>query len=369
MQQKQQGHLYSEATILPGPDMSFVSLGTLLRFNFYYWLAIFALGLFSSWHAAALYAKPYDWSYLPMMLASDLVAMLFTAMLVIWTYQRVLQQTFSTWQLLPGVILVAVLYIPAENAFWMLLWDKEIVDVRMLIGNLDTSVLAFFVWAACYLTLLLYQQQLQRLAQTNELSQKIQQLELQALSHQLNPHFTFNALNSVCALLETQRYDDAETMSEQLATFLRYSLSKSPDCLVQLADELAAINAYLQLQKTRFGDKLKVNWQIDDSLKRQRIPALLLQPLVENAIKYAVATRKQGATITIGGNRQQNCLHLSVSDDGPGCQLQQHNDGAGVGLDNIRNRLLQHFGDSASLVVGASATGFTVDISLPWQTA
>lgn len=349
--------------------MPFVSLDKLLRFNLYYWLAILALGLLSSWQIGAMSDKPYNWNYLPMMLASDLVAMLLTAGLVIWSHQRLTQQAFSNWQLMLGVILVAAIYIPAENAFWMLLWDKEIPDIRLLIGNLDTSILAFFVWTACYLTVLLYQQQLHRLAQTTELSKKVQQLELQALSQQLNPHFTFNALNSVCALLEAKRYDDAETMSEQLATFLRYSLSKSPDCLVQLADELAAINAYLQLQKTRFGDKLKVNWQIDDTLKHQRIPALLLQPLVENAIKYAVATRKQGATITIGGIREDDSLHLCISDDGPGSQLQAECGGAGVGLDNIRNRLLQHFGDSARLDIGASPQGFKVDICLPWQAA
>ena len=349
--------------------MPFVSLATLLRFNLYYWLIIFLLGMLSSVHGAAVWGKPYDWSYLPMMLASELVAMLLTAILVIWSYHRMAQQSFSNVQLLLGVALVAAIYIPAENAFWMLLWDKEIVDIRMLISNLDTAVLAFFVWAACYLTVLLYQKQLHRLAQTHELSQKVQQLELQALSHQLNPHFTFNALNSVCALIEAERYDDAETMSEQLATFLRYSLSKSPDSLVQLADELFAIDAYLQLQKTRFGDKLKVDCQIDDSFKRQKIPALLLQPLIENAIKYAVATRKQGATITISAARKLNSLHLCISDDGPGSELNNQNGGAGVGLDNIRNRLLQHFGDRASLDIGASPQGFKVDICLPWQTA
>lgn len=349
--------------------MQFVSLAKLLRFNGYYWAAIFLLGLLSSLQAVALREKPFEWHYFPMMLASDLVAMLLTAGLVIWSYHRLRQQTFSNTQLLLGVALVALVYIPAENAFWLLLWDNKITDIRLLAGNLDTAVLAFFVWTACYLTVLIYQKQLQRLAQTNELSQKVQHLELQALSHQLNPHFTFNALNSVCALLEAERYDDAETMSEQLATFLRYSLSKSPDSLVQLADELSAINAYLQLQKTRFGDKLKVNCQIDDTLKRQRIPALLLQPLVENAIKYAVATRKQGATITISGARLQDSLHLCISDDGPGSQLQANSGGAGVGLDNIRNRLLQHFGNNATLAIGASPQGFKVDICLPWQTA
>ncbi len=349
--------------------MPLVSLQQLLRFNLYYWAAILTLGLLSSWHSTVLHAKVFEWRYLPMMLASELVAMLLTAMVIMWSYKRMQQQFFASWQLLFGVGVVAAIYIPAENAFWMLLWDEKVIDLRMLIGNLDTSVLAFFVWTACYLTVLIYQQQLARVAETNRLSHKIQQLELQALSHQLNPHFTFNALNSVCALIETGRYDDAETMSEQLATFLRYSLSKSPDSLVQLADELSAINAYLQLQKTRFGDKLKVNWQIDESLKQQRIPALLLQPLIENAIKYAVATRKHGATITIFGQRQQNSLHLSITDDGPGSELQANSGGSGVGLTNIRNRLLQHFGDQARLDIGASPQGFKVDICIPWQAA
>lgn len=347
--------------------MSIVSLGTLLRFNLYYWLAIFLLGLLSSVLLAVLSDKPFPLSYLAMMLASKLLAMLLTTILIWLTYQRMAQQSVNHWRLLLGVSLIAVLYIPLENACWIWFKGKEVVDFRQLIGSLDNSILSFFVWTACYLTLFLYQQQVHRLAQNAELSKKIQKLELQALSQQLNPHFTFNALNSVCALLEAQRYDDAETMSEQLATFLRYSLSKSPDCLVQLADELAAINAYLQLQKTRFGDKLKVNWQVDKALQRQAIPALLLQPLVENAIKYAVATRKQGATITIEGMREQNNLHLSVSDDGPGSQLAADSSGAGVGLDNIRNRLAQHFGDKARLEIATSPSGFTVNICLPWQ--
>ncbi|MDX1677940.1 sensor histidine kinase [Arsukibacterium sp.] len=367
--QNQPGHLYSCLIEPAGPDMLLVSRDKLLRFNLYYWLTILILSLLGSWQVAVISEKPYNWNYIPMMLASELVAMLLTAIIVIRSHQQLAQQTFNNVQLILGVILVALVYIPAENALWLLLWDKEVVDARLLIGNLDTSVLAFFVWTACYLTLLLYQQQLKRLAQTTALSQKIQQLELQALSQQLNPHFTFNALNSVCALLEASRFDDAEKMSEQLATFLRYSLSKSPDSLVQLADELAAIDAYLQLQKTRFGDKLKVNWQIEEQLKRQRIPALLLQPLVENAIKYAVATRTQGATITIGGCRQQDSLHLVISDDGPGSQLPAHCAGAGVGLDNIRNRLLQHFGDKARLETGATPQGFVVNICLPWQSA
>ena len=349
--------------------MSAISLKRLLLLNLYYWVAILVLSLLASLQYSMLHNKPYDFSYLPATLASELVVVLLTGALVVWSYQQLQRQQFSSWRLVGGVALLAAVYIPLDNAFWMWMWGEKIADLRMLISNLDTSVLAFFVWAACFLTVLLYQQQLARLAQTHALSQKIQQLELQALSHQLNPHFTFNTLNSVCALIESDRYDDAETMSEQLATFLRYSLSKSPQQLVQLADELSAINAYLQLQKTRFGDKLKVNWQVDQSLTQQKVPALLLQPLVEKAIKYAVATRRQGATITIGGKRHANSLHLSVADDGPGSSLDTQCGGAGVGLNNIRNRLMQHFGDNARLDVGATPTGFTVDIHIPWQVA
>jgi hypothetical protein len=137
---------------------------------------------------------------------------------------------------------------------------------------------------------------------------------------------------------------------------------------VQLADELAAIEAYLTLQKTRFGDKLKVIWDVDDSLKAQRIPALLLQPLVENAVKYAVAGRASGATIRIQGSHQNQQLLLAVTDDGPGSALVHNQDcSSGVGLSNIKNRLQQHFGDQASLIVQALPTGFQVNICIPWQ--
>jgi two-component system, LytTR family, sensor kinase len=347
--------------------MPLVNLRQLLCFNAYYWLAIFMLGILSSWQANALYDKAFNWRYFPMLLGSELFAMLLTAILVIWSYRRLQPQGFTSWRLLVAVAVVAALYIPAENALWMLLWEKEDINLRMLISNLDTAILAFFVWTACYLTVLEHRQQLANIAERNRLSYKIQQLELQALSHQFNPHFTFNALNSLCALLEAKRYADAELMSEQLASFLRYSLSKSADSLVSLADELAAINAYLQLQKTRFGAKLKVNWCIDKKLKQQHIPALLLQPIIENAIKYAVANRKQGATITISAQRQQQNLQLRIADDGPGLALPKNNSGAGVGLNNIRNRLLQHFGATAQLQTSASAHGYTVEISLPWQ--
>lgn len=345
--------------------MANVQLQQLLRFNLAYWvsLALFDLLLML---LMSLVKQQFEFELL-----YSLSKMVMFA-LEIFISDRFIRWSFAR-QLPPAKVFAAAavllcIYTPVNNLSWMLIKDPEYMVPERLLSQLDINSLPLLIWVLCYLTFWRYQQQQTKLEESARLSQNIQQLELQALQYQLNPHFTFNALNSVCALLEAERYDDAETMSEQLSTFLRYSLSKSPDSLVRLADELAAIEAYLTLQKTRFGDKLKVVWQIDDKLKAQQIPALLLQPLVENAVKYAVATRQQGATITIHGSYQQEQVLLEVTDDGPGSSLvPDQSCSSGVGLSNIRNRLKQHFGDRASLAVLAQPTGFQVNICLPWQ--
>jgi signal transduction histidine kinase len=342
-----------------------VELRQLLRYNLYYWLALVTFDGLSGLlmllaHEDYEFHSPYVIARLLLLVLEIAISQRF----IHWSFSRQLPQ----FKVVLAAVVMLCLYTPLSNLSWMLLMDQEQFKAIMLLNQLDTTSLPLFIWAMCYLTFWRYQQQQQQLRASAQLHQNIQQLELQALQHQLNPHFTFNALNSVCALLEAERYEDAEMMSEQLATFLRYSLSKSPQSLVQLADELAAIEAYLTLQKTRFGDKLKVIWDVDDSLKDQRIPALLLQPLVENAVKYAVAGRAQGATIRIQGSRQNEQLHLAVTDDGPGSALEHNQEcSSGVGLSNIKNRLQQHFGDQASLIVQALPTGFQVNICIPWQ--
>lgn len=345
--------------------MANLQLQQLLRFNFGYWLslAILDFALMLLWWLLMPEYK-FELPYTASKVAMVMFEIAITHWFIRWSFARQLPPI----KVFAAAALILCVYTPLNNLSWMLVKTTEDFLPEMLLSALDTTSLPFFIWVLCYLTFWRYQQQQNKLQESTRLSQNIQQLELQALQHQLNPHFTFNALNSVCALLEAERYDDAETMSEQLSTFLRYSLSKSPDSLVRLADELAAIEAYLTLQKTRFGDKLKVVWQIDESLKAQQIPALLLQPLIENAVKYAVATRQQGATITIHGSHQQEQLLLEVTDDGPGSTLvSDQSCSSGVGLTNIRNRLKQHFGDRASLAVLALPTGFQVNICLPWQ--
>ncbi|EGM76161.1 Putative signal transduction protein with a C-terminal ATPase domain protein [Rheinheimera sp. A13L] len=340
----------------------------LLRYHCLFWFIIFSLSVFSWTLDFLIWRKPDTLHYLGVSFISEAATMLVTGALLVWSQYKINQHNFAIWHLVLAALLLTCIYIPLENALWLITMKNERFDLRFLISNLDSHTLAFFVWTALYLAYILNQQRHFRMAESARLSQKIQQLELQALRHQLNPHFTFNALNSVCALIEAERFEDAELMSEQLASFLRYSLSSSPDSLVQLADELAAIEAYLALQKTRFGNKLKVDWKIDQNVRQHLIPALLLQPLVENAIKYAVATQQQGATITIAGQQHNGQLCLQVEDDGPGEHaITQLGQSSGVGLTNIKNRLNQHFGTAASLVVQAKQRGFLVCIQLPLQ--
>lgn len=334
----------------------------LLRFNLSFWFAIGLLQAFNLLLEVLVWKESTNIKYW-LLSGGSLACQLVLTTLLIMVARRL---RLSAGKLFLATLLLALCYIPLANYAAMSLWQKYAYDLTLLLGQLDTHLLAFFVWAAGYLSFVRYCQQQQQAEEAHRLSQNIQQLELQALRHQLNPHFTFNALNSVCALLEAERFEDAELMSEQLATFLRYSLSHAPDSLVRLADELAAIEAYLTLQKTRFGDKLRVQWQIDDAVRQHWVPALLLQPLVENAIKYAVAARQNGATIRICGQQHGDHIELSVQDDGPGCQAKT-GAGTGVGLRNIRDRLYQHFGASARLVVKSLPAGFSVNIELPEQ--
>ena len=345
--------------------MPHIELDRLLRYNLVFWCALLLLEHFPKYLYLALTSPlPIHWHYLLWKELPTLLVIAATHFFIRWSYQRAL----PTPKVFAAGSLMVLIYIPLSNLSWIWLKDIEQPIQVLLFSSLDTNSLPFFIWGTCYLLFWRMQQQRQQEQSCAQLQQQIQQLELHALQHQLNPHFTFNTLNSLCALVESKRYEDAELMSEQLATFLRYSFSKSRDQLVKLTDELAAIEAYLTLQKIRFGDKLKVQWQIEDALKQQSIPPLLLQPLVENAVKYAVASQRQGATVCISGYRQGEQWQLAVTDDGPGSALTKaDNTGSGVGLANIRDRLAQHFGEKASLITTAQPSGFQAHIQLPWQ--
>ena len=195
-----------------------------------------------------------------------------------------------------------------------------------------------------------------------------QTAQLRALRYQINPHFLFNTLNSLSTLVLRQRGDEAERMIINLANFFRTSLTSDPTEDVPLSDEIRMQRLYLDIERVRFPDRLVVVFAIPPELEYAQVPALILQPLVENAIKHGVARSSRPVTITIRAERADGMLRLTVEDDGEP-DSPTPNDGAassGIGLRNVCGRLEARVPGIARCIQGPRPNGgFRVELTLP----
>jgi two-component system, LytTR family, sensor kinase len=193
--------------------------------------------------------------------------------------------------------------------------------------------------------------------------------QLKMLHYQINPHFLFNTLNAISTLVLEKRNEQAESMILKLAGFLRYSLDRQPTELAALSAELEAQRKYLEIERTRFDDKLKVSFSIEPGLESVPLPSLILQPIMENAIKYAISPRTEGGSIDVSAFRDGDLLRIRIDDDGPG--LPPEGDPRrrrGVGLANARERLELIYGERAGLSAQNRApNGCRVEIWLPLE--
>jgi LytS/YehU family sensor histidine kinase len=171
---------------------------------------------------------------------------------------------------------------------------------------------------------------------------------LSSLESRIHPHFLFNTLNSIAALIPSDPARAEDTVGK-LASLLRFSLSAHPGGLVALGQELKIVGDYLEIEKTRFGPRLRYEIAVPDELRETRLPPLALQTLVENAIKHVVAQRPQGATLLVAGKRLGERILLEVRDDGPGFTLENSNPEHGLG--NLAARLELLFGARGQLEV------------------
>jgi two-component system LytT family sensor kinase len=205
------------------------------------------------------------------------------------------------------------------------------------------------------------------LAQVNE---RLAQAQLSALRRQIEPHFLFNALNSIAGLIREKQSSEAITMLVSLSDFLRRTLSESNRQEVPLSEELDFVKQYLATQKVRFAERLQLSVDVPTELQDAAIPNLILQPLVENAIKHGIARRKEGGSVRIAASSQDDQLHISVSNDGPSLAPGWETASTGVGVTNVRARLKALYGDAASFVMNTrSLGGAEVAITLPLRTA
>jgi signal transduction histidine kinase len=198
-----------------------------------------------------------------------------------------------------------------------------------------------------------------------ELRQAAQAAELRALRYQINPHFLFNTLNSLSSLVMRQRTDEAEQMILNLSTFFRASLTRESTENVPLSEELRLQLLYLDIEKVRFPERLIVKVAVPAQLGDALVPALILQPLVENAIKYGVSRSQRPVTVTIAADQVGDRLELWVRDDGE-APTTAAEAGCGVGIPNVEARLKASYGSAADCVAGRpSAGGWLVRLTLP----
>lgn len=190
---------------------------------------------------------------------------------------------------------------------------------------------------------------------------------LAALRYQLNPHFLFNTLNAVSASVITGRNDEAESMLARLADFLRLTLAADPEAMIPLEDELATLQAYLEIESVRFRDRLGVAFSCPNELQGALVPSFILQPLIENAIKHGVARTSRPVTIRLEVARDGDDLVILVEDDGEPCASEAA--GMGVGLNNVRQRLKVLFGAQGTLQAAPRERGFLVLIRMPLRFA
>ena len=230
---------------------------------------------------------------------------------------------------------------------------------------LDFSLLA--AWSALYYGINYYLLLEEEIDQRARLESQASSAQLAMLRYQLNPHFLFNTLNSISTLVLLKQTERANAMLARLSSFLRYTLANEPTAQVTLAQEVETLKLYLEIEKMRFEDRLRPHFRIDAETIGARLPSLLLQPLVENAIKYAVTPSEQGADIWINATREGRAVRIEVADSGPGGGAGLVSaQSTGVGLPNIQDRLNQAYGPAHGFSTRANEHGgFSVIIEIP----
>lgn len=308
-----------------------------------------------------------------------------------WPLRLVFRSFWSaSWATRAVVIVVSVMIFALAWAVIRLATFEAMTDETNLWADFGgwyfPSIFIFLCWAAFYHGIKYYrllqserdQLLLAEALQKEEVLRRIsaeaavKESQLTLLRYQLNPHFLFNTLNSIYALIDKGAADQASSMLLNLSHFLRYSLDHGADRSVKLSEEVDAANLYLTIEQTRFVDRLTVVFDIAEGSSRALVPSFLLQPLIENAIKHAIAQNEQGGTIKVTASADETILRVRVEDSGSGRQSPDAVDrvsGAGLGLQNVRERIATLYGDRGHLETSRSSLGgFCVDLAFPLET-
>jgi signal transduction histidine kinase len=293
------------------------------------------------------------------------------------------QKPLVTWGVTVLAIPVAVGLYAFVDAWviWLYRAEADASFAQLFIGYFYYDATLIGAWSALYYAINFYLTVEEQNDQLLRLENQATQAQLAMLRYQLNPHFLFNTLNSISTLVLLKQTEPANAMLSRLSSFLRYTLVNKPSARVTVAQEVETLKLYLGIELMRFEERLRTTFDIAPETEPGLLPSLLLQPLVENAIKYAVTPQETGAEITISTQLVGSTLRIVVSDTGPGLQTSTTDnrlsgmtyDGGepastGVGLTNIRDRLSQAYGEDHRFeTVEPPEGGFAVVIEIPFE--
>jgi signal transduction histidine kinase len=249
----------------------------------------------------------------------------------------------------------SVIIEPAETSddFWRKLLDVALGRYFLLLA-----------WASTYFALLAGVQARSAERREQQFRSAAKAAELRSLRYQVNPHFLFNTLNSLSALVMTGKADRAEKMIQTISRFYRHSLANEPTADVSLSDEFDLQRLYLDIEAVRFPERLVCVFDLPAGLEDARVPGMILQPLVENSVKYAISAVARPVTITLAAREEFDRLVITVSDDGPGVPQGAHH-GFGIGLANVRDRLEARFGPDIGFTSAPVPGGYRTEIRIP----
>ena len=317
------------------------------------------------------------------LLISSITGFSITLVLSVIYRELINRRPLITWGVTAIVLMLSVGLFTFIDA-WVLELTRPSNDssfTQLLIGLFYLPMTLLGAWSALYYAINFF-------LQVEEQADKLERLEAQATSaqlamlrYQLNPHFLFNTLNSISTLVLLKQTEPANAMLTRLSSFLRHTLLTKQSGTVTLSQEVETLKLYLGIELMRFEERLRTEFDVEPEAAKGRLPAMLLQPLVENAIKYAVSPQEEGAKISLSARVIGQRLRITVSDTGPGLQPDgtqrrlpdaltgdRQTVSTGVGLANIRDRLAQAYGDEHLFEIRSPPTGgFTVIVELPFE--
>jgi two-component system LytT family sensor kinase len=344
------------------------------------WGGVFAL------RAVSALANEAPWDLLLIVLVQVVTGFAISLVLSV-IYRHLMQRSaLVTWGMTAVTLAAAVGFYSAIDAWLQGIYfsaSRETTFAQRIVGLVFLDGTLIGAWSALYYAINFFLQVEEQADRLERLEAQATSAQLAMLRYQLNPHFLFNTLNSISTLVLLKQTEPANAMLIRLSAFLRHTLVSAPGSKVTIAQEVETLNLYLGIERMRFEERLRTDFQVEPEAANACLPSMLLQPLVENAVKYAVSPQEEGASISLTAQLVGRRLRVAVSDSGPGLRDAGgtasmpaslagvgRTVSTGVGLANIRDRLQQAYGEDHRFeIVNPPEGGFTVIIEIPYEAA